>query len=198
MTSLRTSSRAAALVAIGLGASFWVACSDRSADLPTGPTARPVFAAPDPHGIRAAVAAHERHTPALMRIPGVVGTAVGLLPDGKAAVTIFLARPDVRGLPRVLDGVPVAAQVTGQFIAFSDPTTRQRPAPPGFSVGHPDITAGMAIAITPVTCRTAPMLRPRRRLRMATTARRRHRFPALPPLEAKSSAICTAPKSARP
>src|SRR6266566_1760334 len=142
MTSLRTSSRAAALVAIGLGAILSVACSDRSADLPTGPTARPVFAAPDPHGIRAAVAAHERHTPALMRIPGVVGTAVGLLPDGKAAVTIFLARPDVRGLPRVLDGVPVAAQVTGQFIAFSDPTTRQRPAPPGFSVGHPDITAG--------------------------------------------------------
>ena len=77
-----------------------------------------------------------------MRIPGVVGTAVGLLRDGKAAVKIFLARPDVRGLPRVLDGVPVAAQVTGQFIAFSDPTTRQRPAPPGFSVGHPDITAG--------------------------------------------------------
>ena len=142
MTSLRTSSRAAALVAIGLGAILSVACSDRSADLPTGPTARPVFAAPDPHGIRAAVAAHERHTPALMRIPGVVGTAVGLLRDGKAAVKIFLARPDVRGLPRVLDGVPVAAQVTGQFIAFSDPTTRQRPAPPGFSVGHPDITAG--------------------------------------------------------
>src|SRR5437870_1347138 len=142
MTSLRTSSRAAALVAIGLGATLSVACSDRSADLPTGPTARPVFAAPDPHGIRAAVAAHERHTPALMRIPGVVGTAVGLLRDGKAAVKVFLARPDVRGLPRVLDGVPVAAQVTGQFIAFSDPTTRQRPAPPGFSVGHPDITAG--------------------------------------------------------
>jgi len=41
---------------------------------------------------------------------------VGLLRDGKAAVKIFLARPDVRGLPRVLDGVPVAAQVTGQFI----------------------------------------------------------------------------------
>src|SRR5437667_4435107 len=142
MTSLRTSSRAAALVAIGLGAALSVACSDRSADLPTGPAARPVFAAPDSHGIRAAVAAHERHTPALMRIPGVVGTAVGLLPNGKAALKVFLARPDVRGLPLELDGIPVAAQVTGQFIAFSDPTTRQRPAPLGFSVAHPAITAG--------------------------------------------------------
>src|SRR5256886_9583239 len=28
------------------------------------------------------------------------------------------------------------------FVAFSDPTTRQRPAPMGFSVGHPAITAG--------------------------------------------------------
>jgi len=142
MSNARTSSRAAALVAIGLGAYFWVACSDRSADLPTGPTARSELAVPDAHGIRAAVAAHERHTPALMRIPGVVGTAVGLLPNGKAAVKVFLARPDVRGLPRALDGIPVAPQVTGQFIAFSDPTTRQRPAPLGFSVGHPAITAG--------------------------------------------------------
>src|SRR5438067_527382 len=115
MTSLRTSSRAAALVTIGLGATLWVACSDRSADLPTGPTARPVFAAPDPHGIRAAVAAHERHTPALMRIPGVVGTAVGLLRDGKAAVKVFLARPDVRGLPRVLDGVPRSEEHTSEL-----------------------------------------------------------------------------------
>src|ERR1051325_5896068 len=142
MSNTRTSSRAAALVAIGFGAALSVACSDRSADLPTGPSARASFAAPDPHGIRAALAAHERHTPALMRIAGVVGTAVGLLPNGRAAVKVFLARPGVRGLPRALDGIPVAAQVTGQFIAFSDPTTWQRPAPLGFSVGHPSITAG--------------------------------------------------------
>src|SRR6185295_9201177 len=41
-----------------------------------------------------------------------------------------------------LDGVPVSTQVLGRVVAFSDPTTRQRPAPMGFSVGHPAITAG--------------------------------------------------------
>ncbi len=32
--------------------------------------------------------------------------------------------------------------MTGLFVALSDPTTKQRPAPLGFSVGHPSITAG--------------------------------------------------------
>jgi hypothetical protein len=71
-----------------------------------------------------------------------VGTAVGLSPDGQPTVRLLLAQPDVAGLPAVLDGVPVATQVTGMFVARSDPTKRQRPAPLGFSVGHPAITVG--------------------------------------------------------
>ncbi|MGH9033391.1 MAG: CARDB domain-containing protein, partial [Acidimicrobiia bacterium] len=73
---------------------------------------------------------------------GVVGTAVTLLPDGRAAVSILVEHAGVAGLPRVLDDVPVAVRVTGRFVALSDPTTRQRPAPIGFSIGHPNITAG--------------------------------------------------------
>src|SRR2546426_4941565 len=38
--------------------------------------------------------------------------------------------------------MPVDVKVTGRFMALSDPTTRQRPAPLGYSVGHPAITAG--------------------------------------------------------
>ena len=53
-----------------------------------------------------------------------------------------MARPSVPGLPTLLDGIPVKTQVTGMLMAFSDPTKRQRPAPLGFSVGHPLITAG--------------------------------------------------------
>src|SRR2546428_7265669 len=87
------------------------------------------------------MAAEGRHTGALMRIPGVVGTAVALV-KGKAAVRIFVERADVRGLPSQLDGMPVDVKVTGRFMALSDPTTRQRPAPLGYSVGHPAITAG--------------------------------------------------------
>jgi hypothetical protein len=93
-------------------------------------------------GIEAAIAAQERHTPGLMRMPGVVGTAVGLLPDGNAVVRVYLMNPGVAGVPDVLDGVPVRRQVTGMLVAWSDPTLKARPAPIGYSVGHPLITAG--------------------------------------------------------
>ncbi len=142
MRTPRTAVRAAFLAALGLGGILWIGCSDRGLDPLTGPSARPQFDPHDSRGVRAAITALERHTKALMRIPGVVGTAVGLLPNGKAAVKVLLASREAGRLPNALDGVPVVAQVTGQFIAFSNPTTRQRPAPLGFSVGHPDITAG--------------------------------------------------------
>ncbi|MGH3523870.1 MAG: CARDB domain-containing protein, partial [Mycobacterium sp.] len=55
---------------------------------------------------------------------------------------LLLERAGLPGLPQALDGIPVTLRVTGRLIAFSDPTKRQRPAPMGFSVGHPEITAG--------------------------------------------------------
>jgi hypothetical protein len=130
---------AAACAAVALGAALASACSDRAPTAPTGPTAGLRFEQQEVH---AAIAAQERHTGALLRIPGVLGTAVGLLPNGRAAVRVFIEHRDVPGLPVALDGVPVAVAVTGRFMAFSDPTTKLRPAPVGFSVGHPSITAG--------------------------------------------------------
>ncbi|HEV8304757.1 MAG TPA: CARDB domain-containing protein [Gemmatimonadales bacterium] len=133
--------RVAAFTALAIGAGVGSGC-DRSPDRLTGPLSGSLAAAARAQDVRAALAAQQRHTAALMRIRGVVGTAVGLLPDGRAAVKILLADGSVRGLPAELDGVPTAAQITGLFLARSDPTTRQRPAPMGFSVGHPAITAG--------------------------------------------------------
>jgi len=96
----------------------------------------------DLRDLQAVLAAQQHHTDALLRIPGVLGTAVGLLPSGKLGVKILVADTSVHGLPDLLDGVPVATQVTGLILARSTPTTRTRPAPLGFSVGHPAITAG--------------------------------------------------------
>jgi hypothetical protein len=93
-------------------------------------------------GVDVAIAAQERHTAALMRIPGVVGTSVGVNPAGQAVVQIYLADASVTGLPDALDGVPVRRQVTGRLMAWSDPTQKLRPAPLGYSVGHFAITAG--------------------------------------------------------
>ena len=142
MPHLRVSRRAAVLAVIGLGASLWTGCSDRSPDALIGPSAQRQLAGDRLQEIHAVLAVHKRHSAALLRLPGVVGTAVGLLPNGKPGLKVLLASPEVRGLPSALEGIPVVAQVTGMLVAFSDPTKRQRPAPMGFSVGHPAITAG--------------------------------------------------------
>jgi hypothetical protein len=89
-----------------------------------------------PAEIEKAIAAQNRHTPRLMSIPGVVGTAVGLNADGKAVVRVLLRRPDVKGLPGFVDDIPVTQTVTGLLVAHSDPTLRVRPAPLGYSVGQ--------------------------------------------------------------
>src|SRR5438477_1120987 len=142
MTGLRVSRRAAVLTLIGLGASLWTGCSDRSPDALTDPLAQRQLSLDRWQDIHSVLAVHRRRSEELLRIPGVVGTAVGLLPNGKLSLRVLLARHGVTGLPSVLDGVPVTAQVTGMLVAFSDPTKQARPAPMGFSVGHPAITAG--------------------------------------------------------
>lgn len=118
------------------------ACLDGAPDATLGPTAPTLAAAAAQQGLQRALEAQNRHTPALLRMRGVVGTAVGMRPDGTPTVRVFVDAPGVRGLPAQLDGVPVSVTVSGRLVALSDPTTRQRPAPLGFSVGHPAITAG--------------------------------------------------------
>ena len=113
------------------------ACSDNGGvERSTGPVVRlPMI------DLRGALDVQRRHTPKLLAIPGVVGTAVTNLADGRAAVLLLVEHAGMT-LPNDLEGVPVSVRVTGRLMAFSDPTQRQRPAPPGYSVGHPAITAG--------------------------------------------------------
>jgi hypothetical protein len=138
MSIFRTRHRAVALAILGLS-SGWYGCSDGQLAPPTGPALHRQGGPPD---VAAAIVAQERHNEAILQIPGVVGTAVGLLPTGEATVRVFVARPGVVGVPRAVDHIPVSTKVTGEFYAITDPTGRVRPAPLGFSVGHPDITAG--------------------------------------------------------
>jgi hypothetical protein len=133
--------RLSTLFALGLSAALWYGCSDRALGPVEGPELQPV-GVQDRVAVQRALAVQRNHTERLLRVPGVVGTAVGLNPAGRPVVQIFVTRPDVSGLPAALDGVPVQRKVTGLFVAGSNPTTRERPAPVGYSVGHPAITAG--------------------------------------------------------
>src|SRR5262245_18660792 len=135
------SRRAALLAAAVLAATLWTACSEQPTDPIPGPSLRTQAQGFDAQ-VQAAITAQERHTDALLKIPGVIGTGVGIKSDGRPAIKILLERSGVAGLPATLDGLPVEATVTGRIMAFSDPTKRQRPAPLGFSIGHPSITAG--------------------------------------------------------
>ena len=141
MRRVRLSRRAAAALAAAIGALVATGCSDSTLSPSSKPPARTRLR-PDAAQVQAALVAQERHTSELLRIPGVLGTAVGLLPNGIPAVRVFLASGDVGGLPASFEGVPVSPLVTGRFMARSDPTKRLRPAPLGYSVGHFAITAG--------------------------------------------------------
>ncbi|MDH4231832.1 MAG: S1 family peptidase [Nitrospirota bacterium] len=68
--------------------------------------------------IRAVMAIQNRHTPELMALPDVVGTATGLTEDGRPAVFVFTKRIGTRGIPASLEGTPVKVSVTGEFYAL--------------------------------------------------------------------------------
>lgn len=128
------------IAAIVAGANLLLACADRSPDSVTGPQIRNQISV-NAADVAAAITAQERANPALLRMPGVVGTAVGLTPNGKARIRIFVDGV-ARGFPETLDGIPVSIETSGRIMALSNPVLRTRPAPLGFSVGHPQITAG--------------------------------------------------------
>ena len=137
MTAGRTLTRAAIILLMVGTPAVWFACSDAAPDSPAGPSTPPAIL-----DVRGALVVQRRHTEALLEIPGVIGTAVTGMPDGRAGVLVLAERSGIVGVPLELDGVPVAVRVTGRIMAFSDPTQRRRPAPLGYSVGHPAITAG--------------------------------------------------------
>jgi hypothetical protein len=98
-------------------------------------------------------AAQERHEPRLLAMENVVGVAPSLkMTGGKltevASLTVFVekkkaisqVRKDDR-VPAEVDGVPTDVVESGRFDALAF-TGSVRPALPGFSIGHQNITAG--------------------------------------------------------
>ena len=93
------------------------------------------------------IAVQNRHTPDLMRRDGIVGTGIRRGQNGEESIVVYAVSPGHAAnarVPSALEGYPVNVVVTGRIDAsdYNNPQTRQRPVPNGFSVGHPDITAG--------------------------------------------------------
>ena len=140
MTPHKLLGHSALRVALLLGPLLVLACSDTSTEAPTAPSSAQFFGTPQDFG--PAIAAANRHTPALMAQAGVVGTGVGVNAAGQPVLKVFLTSSGVPGIPDRVDGIGVVREVTGMFMAQTDPTQRARPAPVGLSIGHPDVTAG--------------------------------------------------------
>ena len=109
--------------------------------------------------VQEAIAVQHRHIGHLMGNPDVVGTGVGIGPDGLPAIKVFTKRHGVQGIPDWLESIPVQVEVTGRFYALRGETcdttgdhictAAERwplPVPTGISVGHPAITAGTIAA----------------------------------------------------
>lgn len=135
MRSRGSSPLARLLAALALLGLVWVGCvSDNEVVAPQGPNtmkagpANDVLDAANPR-VQAIMAVQERHTPTLMAVQDVVGTATGLGPDGQLAIYVYTASPTEYGaLPSELDGVPVIEEVTGPIRAFAvSHTAKQTP-----------------------------------------------------------------------
>lgn len=97
--------------------------------------------------IRAVMAIQRRHTPKLMAMPEVVGTATGLSEAGRPAIMVFTKNMVERGIiPESLEGLPVAVKITGEIVAMKGPPSGKvkvkptarfvRPVPIGVSTGN--------------------------------------------------------------
>lgn len=139
-----------ALMAVGL---VWFGCSKENNTL-TAPVIQSQQAAKLvdlPENLQKAAAVLQEHNPQLLDIADVVGTALGLGPDGTPVVLVLTKVPGAKGIPASLDGVPVVVEVTGEILALAQPevegqlgskatikpTARfPRPVPIGVSTGN--------------------------------------------------------------
>jgi hypothetical protein len=94
------------------------------------------------------------HESTLIRLNNVVAVGVGYKTVGNVrtdepavVVSVVKKLPLVQlressRVPRTLNGMPTDVVETGRIFALQDPTERMRPARPGVSIGHYQITAG--------------------------------------------------------
>ena len=108
-------------------------------------------------GMSAAALAQQtkrEHETALMGLRNVVATGVGFKTVGgvqtdEPAVIVSVVKklpliqlPESSRVPKTISGVQTDVIETGRVFALQDPTQKMRPARPGVSIGHYQITAG--------------------------------------------------------
>jgi hypothetical protein len=108
---------------------LWIGC-DKPQDAPSAgiPDQNATVLSKENPQVRTVMEVQDRSTGDLMSVPGVVGTATGLAPDGRVAILVYLKEAintpvkgkgiSARGIPAEIEGIPVITQVTGEFRAM--------------------------------------------------------------------------------
>ena len=122
----------------------WAGCADNSLVEEAG-TAEIVANAQTEEALGKADAARRALPDDLLDRDGIEGVGTRLNPGGQPQLVVYARSANAAAaanIPSHVQGVPTSVLVTGLIMARSDETSKARPAPIGFSVGHPDITAG--------------------------------------------------------
>jgi hypothetical protein len=108
----------------------------------------------DRNALALAQQAKRQNQSRLMRMKNVVAVGIGYktvggVQTGEVSVVVSVARklplvqlPERSRVPGVLAGVPTDVVETGPIFALQDPTEKMRPARPGVSIAHVQVTAG--------------------------------------------------------
>ena len=130
----RFASRIVPSALIALTALLLVAGCASDMRTPTAPAVAAATVAGRHAAILEAIEVQDRASDGLLAISGVVGTAVGIDGLGRAVIRVYTTDAGTR-VPVVIDGIPVAVEVSGPFRPFAL-TARIRPVPIGVSVGN--------------------------------------------------------------
>ncbi len=103
-------------------------CQDKQQPFEAGPEGPSLAGAGV--GLARAMEVQDRHTPRLLAMADVVGTATSLGPAGAPVILVLTKAPGVAGIPRSLDGVPVVVKVTGEIVALVKPDKPDNPNKP--------------------------------------------------------------------
>jgi hypothetical protein len=127
-----------ATAALTVSALYWSGCGSESQDPVSsapGRTQLPNTLEYSNPQVQAVMAVQNRHTPDIMQVNGVVGTATALDADGNVIIKVLLEKPLQPGLiAESLDGVQVESEVVGRIVAMkggggggADPKVIQTP-----------------------------------------------------------------------
>ncbi len=99
--------------------SVWMGCQ-KGTKMPTAPEqeqSQIVLNKANP-AVRAVMEVQERHTPELLQIPDVVGTAVGVAENGKPILLVYTKSISLKktlGIPDAIEDIPVRVEVVGEI-----------------------------------------------------------------------------------